>query len=239
MQYTSKVARDFYIKVLETIRKNNVPFLIGGGFALFEYTHIRRPTKDLDIFCKAGSYPKIVTLLKDAGINIQILDERWLAKAVDRGHHVDLLFSSPNYLITIDDSWFEHSVSAELFGIQVKMIPKEELIWCKAYVQERGRFDGADINHIILQTGKQIDWKRLLMRMETHWDLFLSILINFRFVYPSQRDLVPKWLMEELISRLTYQINNPTPIDKICRGPLLSRTQYKIDMEKLGFEVIT
>lgn len=237
MQPTSK-AKDFYMKVLSLIVKNQIPFMLGGGMALYKYTHIRRPTKDLDLYCKAGDYPKILSILQEAGVKVQILDDRWLAQARETRYHVDILFASPSYTTPVDDSWFEHTDITELFGIKIKIIPKEELIWCKAYVQDRTRFDGADINHIILTSGKKIDWKRLLMRMENHWELLLSLLLNFRFVYPSERNSIPSWLIEELVSRLQYQLNTPNPIDRICRGPLLSRTQYKVDLKKFGFEVI-
>lgn len=231
-------AENFYIKILKIIDKENVPFMIGGGFAVFYYTGFNRPTKDLDIFCKAGDYPKIVAVLEDAGVKVKILDERWIAQILQAKHRFDILFSSPNYIVTVDDSWFKHAGTFNFLGIKVKIIPQEELIWCKAYIQDRSRFDGADINHIILTSGKHLNWKRLLMRMENHWEILLSLILNFRFVYPSERDVVPKWLLKELISRLSYQITNPTPIDKICRGPLLSRTQYKFDITKLGFETI-
>ncbi len=213
--------------------------MVGGGFAVYEYTGFNRPTNDLDIFCKAGDYPKIVAALKSVGINVKILDERWLAKASGSGYHVDILFSSPNYLITVDDAWFENAAPITLFNHQVKLIPEEELIWCKAYIQDREHFDGADINHLILTSGKNLDWKRLLTRMENNWEILFSILLNFRFIYPSERNLVPTWLLTELTSRLMYQIKGPIPRDKICRGPLLSRTQYKYDITELGFETIS
>lgn len=211
---------------------------MGGGYAVFEYTGLNRPTNDLDIFVKGGDFPKIVAFLRKEGIDASITDERWLGKATGEGAYVDIIFSSPNYLITVDESWFTEGQKYMLFGAKVKLIPKEELIWCKVFIQERNRFDGADINHLILTCGKDLNWQKLISRMENNWEILLSILINFRFVYPSERDLIPKWLLEELIGRLNDQIKNPTPVDKICRGPLLSRSQYKIDISKLGFEVI-
>ncbi|MBI2074940.1 MAG: hypothetical protein HYT83_03845 [Candidatus Levybacteria bacterium] len=214
--------------------------MVGGSFALREYTlDIGRPMHDLDLFCKAGDYPKTLIIFNKEGYKTSIPDERWLAKIEKGNNFIDLIFSSPNYINPVDDSWLSYAKEATLFGIDTKMIAPEELIWCKAYIQERIHFDGADINHLILRKGDKLDWKRLLMRMENHWDLLLSILINFRFVYPSERGLVPKWLMNELISRLKSQLQNPIPKDKICRGPLLSRTQYEVDTTKNGFKVIS
>lgn len=238
MPKRQSAARDFYGRILSIIIKTGIPYVIGGGFAVYEYTGFNRPTNDLDVFCKAGDFPKIIAILKQAGIDVKILDERWLAQVSEADDHVDILFSSPNYIITVDDLWFKNAEHIKLFNHKVKLIPKEELIWCKAYIQDREHFDGADINHLILITGRKMDWKRLLSRMENHWEILLSLLINFRFVYPSERDIIPNWLLEELISRLNYQIEIPIPRDKICRGPLLSRTQYKFDITELGFEVI-
>lgn len=73
--------------------------------------------------------------------------------------------------------------------------------------------------------------------MEADWEVLLSALINFRFVFPSKRDIVPVWLMNELIGRLTRQLELPAPHDNICRGPVLSRTNYAFDVIEGGFIV--
>ena len=41
--------------------------------------------------------------------------------------------------------------------------------------------------------------------MELYWEVLLIALLNFRFVYPSERDLVPQWLLDELLDRLQDQ----------------------------------
>lgn len=240
MPNKSPPAEEFYNRILSILTSENIPFVIGGGFAVSFYTDgLREPTTgDLDIFCKAGDFPRAVSSLKEAHFNIEIRDDRWIAKATEKDYHIDLLFSSPNYLISVDENWFKNAPVSKIFGSKYKIVPKEELIWCKTYVQDRNRFDGADINHLILLSGKNLDWKRLLSHMENHWEILLSLLINFRFIYPSERGMVPNWLMNELLSRLTYQIKDPIPKDRICRGPLVSRTQYKADITKLKFETI-
>ena len=59
---------------------------------------------------------------------------------------------------------------------------------------------------MILKCHDQIDWKMLLSHMELYWEVLLMALLNFRFVYPSERHLVPRWLMEELLARLNDQM---------------------------------
>lgn len=228
----------FYAGFIKLLKRYKFQFLIGGGLSVTEQSSVNRPMKDLDVFVKAGDFPRILNTLKDNGYKTSIPDERWLAKASKDGLTIDLIFSSYNYQNHVDDSWFENSKDAKLFGQTVKLVGAEEIIWCKAFVQDRTWYDGADINHIILSQGNNLNWKRLLHRMENYWELLFSIILNFRFVYPSERGIVPKWLMQELISRLEHQLKNPIPKDKICRGPLLSRTQYQVDLREGGFEFI-
>jgi hypothetical protein len=53
------------------------------------------------------------------------------------------------------------------------------LIWQKAYVMERERFDGADIVHLLASCAPGIDWKRLMERFGPDWRVLMSHLILF------------------------------------------------------------
>ena len=44
---------------------------------------------------------------------------------------------------------------------------------------------------MILKCHDEIDWKQLLGHMELYWEVLLIALLNFRFVYPSERQVVP------------------------------------------------
>ena len=46
----------------------------------------------------------------------------------------------------------------------MRIAPLEEIIWQKAYITERERFDGADIAHLQLKCAHKIDWEHLLER---------------------------------------------------------------------------
>ena len=70
----------------------------------------------------------------------------------------------------VDEEWFAHASEAEILGVSVKLCPAEEMICgSKSYVQERERFDGADIAHLIRGVGESLDWGRLLRRFGDHW----------------------------------------------------------------------
>lgn len=230
---------DFYTQALKILNKSGLPFLVGGSYAVMDYTGIKRETNDFDIFCKPGDYLQILDLFKHAEFKTEISDPRWLAKAFFNKSVVDLIFGTAQGVVPIDDTWFETPYPAEILGQKVRLVPPEEIIWSKAYRQDRYRYDGPDINHMFLKKGDSLDWKRLLTRMEAHWEILFAHILNFRFVYPSEKHIVPGWLMAELIRRLTYQLSSPIPKEKITRGLLLAIDPYKIDVEEWGYKSIT
>ncbi len=226
---------DFYIRSLELMQGAGIPFLIGGAYALKHYTGIYRDTKDLDIFIRGNDRQRTLDLFSEAGFETSITFSHWLAKAVCGGHLVDIIFSSGNAISEVDDSWFEYSQPGRVFGIEIKLVPPEEMIWSKGYIMERERFDGADINHLLLNCSQRLDWKRLLERFGPHWRILFSHVLVFGFVYPSERNMIPRWVIRELTSRLEEEAGEDAPVDRICQGTLISRQQYWIDINERGF----
>ena len=239
-QNASTPALDFYREMLIQLQATGEPFLLGGGFAFSHYTGIQRDTKDLDIFCKPSQYPYFLQTFDRLGYRTEQTDVRWLAKVFKGDHFMDIIFDSPNNICQVDDSWYQHGRDAAFDDIPVRMIPVEELIWSKTYVQNRERFDGADINHLLLKQGKNLDWDRLLFRLDRHWHLLLAQLLIFQFVYPSEyRDIIPRELMDMLIRRVGQQYEIPPSIEKLCRGPLIDQTQYAADIREWQYKVTT
>jgi hypothetical protein len=227
---------DCYSDALRTLIDNDVDFMVGGAYALREYADIVRDTKDFDMFCLPRDYQTILDILERAGYHIEITDPNWIGKAYQGDYYVDVIFGAANLAWQVDETWFENARTVELLGATVKLVPPEEVMWSKMYVQDRSRFDGADVAHIIRKSGDTLDWERLLKRMDLHWELLLSHLVTFGFIYPSDRARVPEWLMKELLSRLDQQLAMPEPKDKICRGWLLSKTQYGPDIAEWGYK---
>jgi len=154
----------------------------------------------------------------------------WKVCSGDR--YVDIIFSSGNGICTVDDDWFNHAVGDELFKIPVRLCPLEEMIWCKAFVMERERYDGADVAHILRACGERMDWRRLLQRFDVHWRILLAYLILFGYIYPSDHSSIPEWVMQELLTRLQTEKGYPPSRNRVCRGTLLSRIQYRDDIER-------
>jgi hypothetical protein len=225
----------FYRRTLHVLSDARVPFLVGGSHAILHYTGIVRETKDFDLFVKREEIEKALEALSLAGYRTQITFPHWLAKARQGDDHVDLVFSSGNGIARVDDEWFENAVEAEVLGMPVKIAPVEELLWQKSFVMERERYDGADIMHILRSCAESMDWRRMMRRYDAHWHVLLVNLVLFTFVYPSERHRVPAEVLGELLSRLRGEIDSAPSEERVCRGTLLSRAQYLLDIGQYGY----
>lgn len=233
------VAEAFYVEALSELSRLGLPFMVAGTYAVAAYTGIARPTKDLDIFCKAGDYPRILGHFQSRGYAIQIEDERWLAKVHQGNDFFDLIFASSNGTVPVTEQWLTHAREAEVLGVPVRLVGPTELVWSKVFIQVRDRYDGADVAHLFLKQHREIDWARLLAYMDLHWEVLLVHLLNFRWIYPSERNHVPRWLMDELLDRLKQQLDLPAPQTKVCRGRMLSRSDYEAAVREWGFADIS
>jgi hypothetical protein len=227
---------DFYRATLELFNRDGLPFLVGGTHAYYRYTGIPRETKDFDVFVRRGDYPRIEETLRREGYETELKFPHWLGKIYKDDAFIDLIFSGGNGEAAVDEEWFEHSVEGKIFGVPVRLAAPEEMIWSKSYVMERERYDGGDVMHLLLRTGKRLDWDRLLRRFGDHWRLLLMQITKFGFVYPSERFRIPRHVTEELLSRFTAELNERSHPDKVCFGTLTSRAQYLIDVNEWGFQ---
>jgi hypothetical protein len=226
----------FFHHVLEALSGSAISFLIGGAYAFNHYSEINRRTKDLDIFIRRRDFGRISEVLREHGYETELTYPHWLGKIHHGDVHIDLIFSSGNGIAEVDDAWFEHASEGRVLDIPVRMCPAEELIWSKAFIMERERYDGADLIHLLRARGLRLDWDRLLVRFDVHWRILLSHLVLFGFVYPADRELVPLAVMNELLDRLRNEMLAATPQDSICLGTLLSREQYLNDIDQQGLQ---
>jgi hypothetical protein len=228
--------RGAHLLALTTLKSAEVPFVVAGAYALHVYTGIYRDTKDLDVFLRRSDLARALEVLGGVGFQTSILDPVWIAKAyANDDYFVDLIYSSGNGVAVVDDAWIENASSGVIHGLPILVAPPEEIIWSKGFVCERERFDGADVNHLILARGKQMDWRRLVDRFTGHWEVLLAHLTLYRYSYPGQRDHVPRWVWDELLERARTQENEPEK-KKLCRGTVIARGQYEpVDVEHWGY----
>ena len=231
----ARYTRRFYRDVLTSLERANVPVLVGGAFAFSHFTGIQRPTKDFDLFLRREHIDRALATLAEAGFHTELTFPHWLAKARSDEFLVDLIFGSGNGVAPVDDAWFDNAVQAEAVGIPVWICPAEELLWSKAFVMERERYDGADVMHILHTRGQRLDWTRIVDRFADYWRVLLFNLVLFGFVYPGEESPAPRWVMDTLLARLDKEIDSPPRDERMCRGTLISREQYLVDITEWGY----
>lgn len=236
MMLSDANAEAFYREALACLHRSGVPFLLGGAYALAHYTGIVRRTKDLDVFIRPADCGRVLHAFESEGYVTEVTDADWLAKAFRDPHFIDIIFSSGNSIATVDDDWFAHATRVRALGCEVRIAPVEEMIWSKAFVMERERFDGADVLHLLLKRGKRLDWHRLLARMGDNWQVLLAHLVLYQYCYPSERETIPTWVLDTLQERLRAERAAGNAPERICRGPIISRFQYRTDIEDWNFQ---
>ena len=177
--------RDFYCQTLAAFANDRLDILVGGAYAFGRYTGIERHTKDFDVFVRESDFYQTLRALEKAGYATEVPFPHWLGKAHCGEYFVDVIHSSGNGLTPVDDEWFVYSRADCVFDVPVKLVPPEEMIWSKAFIQERER--------------------------------------------------VPGWVMRELLRRLEAATSAAAPPGRLCRGTLLSRQQYLIDVEQWSY----
>jgi hypothetical protein len=227
---------DFYRRAMRALNAAGAPFMVGGAYAFERYTGIARHTKDFDIFVRESDCATVLDVLARLGCRTERTFPHWLAKAHHGELFIDVIYSAGSGIAVVDDHWFQHAPAGQVLGVDVRLIPAEEMIWSKAFVQERERYDGADVMHLLQCRAEHLDWDRLARRFGPDWRVLLSYLVLFGFVYPSRRQAIPARLLEALTARLRREgATEPAP-HKVCRGTLLSRAQYLVDTNEWGFE---
>ena len=227
------IPRRFYEDVLRLLVRKRVPFIVGGALALKHFAGIARDTKDLDIFIRRRDIDKALSVLEEDGFETDKCFPHWLAKAWSGPHFVDFIYASANGLCEVDDAWFDYAAHCTLWGVPVLVSPAEEMIMSKCYVMERERFDGADIYHLLEACGPTLDWDRLITAFGDNWRVLLGHLVFFSFVYPQKRHCVPQRVMDQLLDRARNE--HCTEDVEVCRGTLLSREQYLVDLQERGY----
>jgi len=227
--------RSLFCDVLRHLNRAQIPYVVSGAFALQQHTGIWRNTKDLDLFLPPEVVPQALEHLKEQGLETEIRDPVWLAKAHRDGYFVDLITGMSNAIITVDQSWIDRGSPAEVLGVPTRVLAAEELIASKLFVNFRERFDGADVVHIIYGAHAKLDWRRLRQLVGEHWGILLWELMLFQYVYPAKSNYIPREVWDDLLSRLGKELDRPSSKSPF-RGSLLDEKMFAIDVHEWGME---
>jgi Nucleotidyl transferase of unknown function (DUF2204) len=220
----------FYQRSMEILDEAGILFLVGGAYAIRAHAGIERDTKDFDVMLQQKDVHSAIQAFREAGYRAEVAFPHWIAKAHHGELFLDLIYNSGNGLCPVDDEWFANARTATVLGREVKLCPAEEIIWQKAFIMERERFDGADIVHLLRSCKGNLDWPRLLRRFGSDGRVLLAHLLLAQFVYPGIEDIVP----EGIVSQLSAQ-GGEKAAERLCNGSLLSRAQYLPDIERWDF----
>lgn len=231
--------RDVFQKALRAMNGARVPYVVGGAFALHWYSGYWREAKDLDLFLLPEDSAWAMRVLEFAGFDVWRKHPEWMAQAHLGEGQVDLIYGMGNWLDYVDRTYLRKANRGLVLGTPTWVMSAEEMIYCKAFVASRDRYDAADLHHLLVATGSSLDWPRLIHRFDEHWEVLLSHLIMFGYIYPSHRNLIPASVLDELLGRVQAMHREPWTDGKACRGFLVDGNGgYRLDVEEWGYRDI-
>ncbi|MGH2461610.1 MAG: nucleotidyltransferase family protein, partial [Chloroflexota bacterium] len=201
MMIVSGSAKKEYQLALRALMAGQVAFVIGGAWAVEHYVPLGRPTLDLDLMVEPSSVDRGVQALCQHGGRLLGRDAMQ-ARISLGGTEIDLVHHFAQGEYAIDGSWRQDGLPGYLFDVATLFAAPADLIWSKAFVASRHRFDGSDIVHLIRSAHRTIDWQRLRERLSPYPELLLAYLNLFEFCYPGERDAIPDSLWDGLFAIL-------------------------------------
>lgn len=213
-----------YRSALDALEAAHLPYLVGGGLAMYFYAAVEREVKDLDLHLLPRDVSPARRALESTGFTTRMRHPQWLAQAHRDGYQICMVFGSGTWIDTVDESWLRGGRPGSLWGNAVTYAPPEEIFCQQLFMCSRVRFDGSDAYHLLLGLDGRLDWKRVLERVGEHWEVLLAQLLFFRYIYPTEAGLVPDWVLDLLLARLREsRLNTPGPTasESYCRGVLL------------------
>ena len=224
-------ASEVYGEVLDALHRADIRYMLGGALALNTYTGIWRDTKDLDVFVEEEMVPRVLAVLEEVGLETEVADPVWLAKARRGELFADVIHASHNGTGSVNESWFENATEVPILHRRALVIPAEELILSKIFVVAKDRCDVDDVMHLIFATHGGLDWDRMVRKLGDHWELLLAYLHLYRYVYPSHTHHLPSQVLKTLLGRYEEE---PAPKVTRFRGTLLDENTSRVDVEEWG-----
>jgi hypothetical protein len=150
----------------EALDRAGVPHLVFGSIATRTLGRPRpiSTDEDIDLFVRPPDAPAAMDALEEAGFVTVEEDPTWIHKAKRAGVTVDVIFKAAGR-VYMDDEMFERGRPATVFGVNVRLLPAEDLAVMKALLHHEDRaFDWFDAVSILERDS--IDWDYLTRRAE-------------------------------------------------------------------------
>jgi len=170
---------------------DGIPFLFVGGIAAGLLGR-GRYTGDIDLFVRPEDSRRSLQSLERAGFETSELNPHWIFKGIRGSVLVDVLFTLKGD-IRLDDEMLERAPVRTFLGVDIPLLPPEDLIIVKAIV-----FDEETPRHwydaLGMIAGGPLDWDYLVRRARKSPGRMLSLLTFAR----SNDLLVPRAAIERL-----------------------------------------
>ena len=170
-------------ETVATLDDAGIPFVLMGGIG--SASHGRpRWTHDIDVFIRPEDAKRALDILAAREFEVEETYPDWLFKAFKSGIMVDLIFKSSGGIL-LDEEMIERGHLIEFKGVEVKVIPPEDLIVIKAVVHDehmpRHWHDALAVLAV-----SELDWDYLVRRARQYGARrMLSLLI-----YAQSNDLI-------------------------------------------------
>jgi hypothetical protein len=191
-----------YQRVIREARSAGVPFAFGGAFGTAVYTGHLRNTKDFDFYIRPQDRDAMIAALDRAGLRDYYehlpYDRRWIYRASSGEVIVDAIWAMANLRARVDDEWLTAGPVVIIQGERIRALAVEELIWSKLYVLQRERSDWGDVLNLIAAQASNIEWSRLVDRLDEDAPLLAGALSLFGWLAPDRARHIPETIWRRL-----------------------------------------
>jgi len=197
----SKSEWEIYRAAMQALRDADVPFMLGGGFALATFTGRWRDTKDIDFYIHPRDRESVIAALTKAGLKDYYsrlaYDRKWIYRSTKANVIVDIILAMANQRAQVDDEWFKRANEVTIRSEKIKVIPPEEFLWCKLYIMQRDHCDWPDIFNL-LYANPDLDWTHLIKRLEKDTPMLQALLLVYSWLCPKAARNLPASLWRRL-----------------------------------------
>ena len=191
-----------YQVILDEAAARQIPFALGGAFAVATYTGSWRNTKDLDLYVLPQHRDRMIDVLSRQGLTDLFADKPydrwWIYRGTKDDAIVDIIWAMANHRAQIDELWMS-GPQVEVRGRSLRVLPAEAMFWDKLYIMQRDRCDWPDVLNLLYATGADMNWQYLLNRIgDEDCTLVAGVLMVFRWISPGRAAELPGWIWERL-----------------------------------------
>jgi hypothetical protein len=180
-----------------------IPFALGGGLAFSHYAERWRNTKDIDLYVMPGYRDRMIRVVEETGLkdyyDLLPYDRQWIFRSHNgEGVIVDIMWQMANYRAQVDERWLTRGPLVQVHGVELRVLPVEELLWAKLYILQRDRCDWGDLLNLLFTRGATMDWDHLLAAVGEDRRVLAALLEVFTWACPERARRFPGELWRRL-----------------------------------------